>query len=626
MATIRFKRGTTDPVVGIGPTGLTAGEPAFNSTDKKFFIHDGTTAIWVGAEIENSNDNWSDETVIPTKNAVNDLVSTTLSGGANVVNSVNGATGDVLISESGPGLFVQTTAKSITITNTGVTSIVAGTGLSGSGTTGAVTLENIGVQSLTLSAATNKGLSISTAGPPGAGTTGALTKSISLDFANAASLVGVTAADKFFIGDASNSDSISYTTIGTVLDFISGDVNVDANGTSSIGSGVIVDADISGSAAISDTKLAKISTANKIDIDALDIDGGDDINAALADADLIIVDDGAGGTNRKSAMSRVPTYVFSKVSGDITIASNGTAAIGSGVIVDADISGSANIAVSKLAASTISGVALGNNLNALTIGSGLGGAASYNGSSAVTITNEGVRSLTGTTNEITVSGSTGDITIGLPDDVTIGGNLSIVGNLTVNGTTTTVNSTTVQIQDPIFTLGGTAALGSDDNKDRGIEFRWHNGSTAKTGFFGYDDSIGRFTFIPDATNSSEVFSGTVGDVQVASVYLASNGNLGQIVPIGTLSGARTYTLPDVSGTIITTGDTATVTNTMLATITTANKVELGAIDLDGATETTTIAGTDLLFVDDGANGTNRKVTVNNLFASNSTGIIDGGSY
>ena len=401
---------------------------------------------------------------------------------------------------------------------------------------------------------------------------------------------------------------------------------MDANGTSSIGSGVIVDADISGSAAISDTKLAKISTANKIDIDALDIDGGDDINAALADADLIIVDDGAGGTNRKSAMSRVPTYVFSKVSGDITIASNGTAAIGSGVIVDADISGSANIAVSKLAASTISGVALGNNLNALTIGSGLGGAASYNGSSAVTITNEGVRSLTGTTNEITVSGSTGDITIGLPDDVTIGGNLSIVGNLTVNGTTTTVNSTTVQIQDPIFTLGGTAALGSDDNKDRGIEFRWHNGSTAKTGFFGYDDSIGRFTFIPDATNSSEVFSGTVGDVQVASVYLASNGNLGQIVPIGTLSGARTYTLPDVSGTIITTGDTATVTNTMLATITTANKVELGAIDLDGATETTTIAGTDLLFVDDGANGTNRKVTVNNLFASNSTGIIDGGSY
>lgn len=31
----------------------------------------------------------------------------------------------------------------------------------------------------------------------------------------------------------------------------------------------------------------------------LDIDGGTDINANIADADLLIMDDGAGGTNRK---------------------------------------------------------------------------------------------------------------------------------------------------------------------------------------------------------------------------------------------------------------------------------------------------------------------------------------
>jgi len=45
---------------------------------------------------------------------------------------------------------------------------------------------------------------------------------------------------------------------------------------------------------------------------ALDLDGMTDIGAALADADLIAVDDGAGGTNRKSAMSRVSTYILSK--------------------------------------------------------------------------------------------------------------------------------------------------------------------------------------------------------------------------------------------------------------------------------------------------------------------------
>ena len=43
----------------------------------------------------------------------------------------------------------------------------------------------------------------------------------------------------------------------------------------------------------------------------LDIDGLTDIGGALADADLIIVDDGGGGTNRKVTITRVPTYVFS---------------------------------------------------------------------------------------------------------------------------------------------------------------------------------------------------------------------------------------------------------------------------------------------------------------------------
>lgn len=68
----------------------------------------------------------------------------------------------------------------------------------------------------------------------------------------------------------------------------------------------------------------------------------------------------------------------------------------SGSIVNADISSSAAIAVSKLAASTISGVTLGNNLNALTIGTGLSGT-SYNGSAGVTIAIDStVATLTGT--------------------------------------------------------------------------------------------------------------------------------------------------------------------------------------------------------------------------------------
>jgi hypothetical protein len=83
----------------------------------------------------------------------------------------------------------------------------------------------------------------------------------------------------------------------------------------------------------------------------------------------------------------------------------------------------------------------------------------------------------------------------------------------VQGTTTQVDSTVTNVSDPIFSIGGGAngaAPATDDNKDRGIAFQWHNGSSAKTGFFGFDDSTGFFTFVPDATVTGEVVSGTKG--------------------------------------------------------------------------------------------------------------------
>jgi len=112
--------------------------------------------------------------------------------------------------------------------------------------------------------------------------------------------------------------------------------------------GEIVNADINASAAIADSKLAAITTADKVALSALNIDGGTDIGAALADADLLIVDDGGAGTNRKAAATRIPVYVFSKVTGDITVSSSGVAAIGAGVIVNADINASAAIAGTKV--------------------------------------------------------------------------------------------------------------------------------------------------------------------------------------------------------------------------------------------------------------------------------------
>ena len=60
---------------------------------------------------------------------------------------------------------------------------------------------------------------------------------------------------------------------------------------------------------VADSKLGTISTANKVSVSALNIDGATDIGADLTTSDLIVVDDGAGGTNRKAALSRIVTLV-----------------------------------------------------------------------------------------------------------------------------------------------------------------------------------------------------------------------------------------------------------------------------------------------------------------------------
>lgn len=125
---------------------------------------------------------------------------------------------------------------------------------------------------------------------------------------------------------------------------------------------------------------------------------------------------------------------------------------------------------------------------------------------------------------VNIGDSTGTTTVS--NDLQVDGSATIDGNLTVHGTTTTINSVVSTTDDPVFVIGGDTLPETDDNKDRGIEFRWHDGSDPKTGFFGFDDSTGRFTFIPEGTNNSEVFTGTLGDIEVNDLYVAG------IVPAG----------------------------------------------------------------------------------------------
>ena len=80
---------------------------------------------------------------------------------------------------------------------------------------------------------------------------------------------------------------------------------------------------------IADSKLDQITTAGKVALSALEIDGGTDIGEALVDADLLVVDNGAGGTNRKCTMSRLKTYIGSGVAPVNVIGdANATLAVG----------------------------------------------------------------------------------------------------------------------------------------------------------------------------------------------------------------------------------------------------------------------------------------------------------
>ena len=82
---------------------------------------------------------------------------------------------------------------------------------------------------------------------------------------------------------------------------------------------------------------------------------------AIVDADFIAMYDTDGSHSAKITFENLEDAIFDSVSGDITITEAGVAAIGSGVIVNADVNNSASIAVSKLALTAGDGLTLNTN-------------------------------------------------------------------------------------------------------------------------------------------------------------------------------------------------------------------------------------------------------------------------
>ena len=209
----------------------------------------------------------------------------------------------------------------------------------------------------------------------------------------------------------------------------------------------------------------------------LDIDGMTDIGADLASGDLLIVDDGAGGTNRKTEIDRIATLfagdgltassaVLAVNVDDSSIETSGDAlrvkALG---VTNAMLAGS--IANGKLANSaiTIAGnsTSLGGSITADTIIAGV----SNNAISGDKING-------GTIDATTITALTA-------------GSARITGDLTVEGNTVNAQVSNLNVEDRFILLNSGSAAG-----DAGIIAQTETAFSGSA--FAYDDSESRWGF------------------------------------------------------------------------------------------------------------------------------------
>ncbi len=186
---------------------------------------------------------------------------------------------------------------------------------------------------------------------------------------------------------------------------------------------------------------------------------------------------------------------------------------------------------------------------ALTAGTGIG---VTNGAGSISISNSGVTSLTGTASQVTVSASTGGVTLSLPSTI----NVNTSGNAATATTATNQSGGTVAATTGSFSgqVTSTVATGTAPLVIA---------STTKVTNLNVEQVDG---YHADTANTASTIAVRDGSKNLAlsGVVLSGSTSGTTTIVASAAAGTTTATLPATTGTIITTGDTGTVTNTMLA--------------------------------------------------------------
>lgn len=224
------------------------------------------------------------------------------------------------------------------------------------------------------------------------------------------------------------------------------------------------------------------------------------------------------------------------------------------ITLGGDLTG--NVTITDLASATLNATVAANSvaLGSDTTGDYVGSVAAGTGISVsntsteggtFTVTNTGVTSIAGTTNEIEVNTSTGSVTVGLPANVTVttdlnvGNDLTVTGNLTVNGNTVTVNATTVTVDDKNIELASTASPSDATADGGGITLK---GTTDKT--FNWVDSTDSWT----SSEHMNLLSGKEYKIDGTSVL--SSTTLGSGILNSSLTSVGTITTGVWQGTAV----------------------------------------------------------------------------